>query len=126
MVSSFLWLSLILMDVESNIEWFKQTPTHQQNIQLLTTGWHDCTDWDPSNTFTRTQQIEIETLFGRTVINIPPILNAEIYNFTSNCITIQVPLNWDDQSSANLIDYHLARIFPLNPPSSTNGAFWMV
>eukprot|EP01084_Bolivina_argentea_P087764 158513_1 len=122
----FILISLSLHVVLSDIEWFKQTEIHQQNILQLSNGWGDCIGWTPTSDIPT--QIQLETIFNTvTTIRLAAIKN-DVYNFTAQCITVQVPLNWDDESSTETIDYHLAHIFASDNVDNTNenGAFWML
>eukprot|EP01084_Bolivina_argentea_P070197 127642_1 len=87
-----------------DIEWFKNSSIHRNNIQQLIDGWKQCPDWNPAST--------------------------SLFNLTSLCIDIQVPLKWDIKNMINVstINYHIARVFSGFDTNNTKrkGAFWML
>eukprot|EP01083_Nonionella_stella_P076004 206893_1 len=111
---SFIWCSFCCLIQAQDIDEFKQTSFHQQNIRQITKGWSECPDWPP-----------------QTAQN-----TADMYSFDAQCITIQVPLNWDDtfsksflwlQSKIKTIDYFITRISSTsNIPNTKKTSLWML
>ena len=43
-----------------DINWFKTTTAHRDNIELLSNGWTDCPEWSP--TYNETQDVTLSTI----------------------------------------------------------------
>ena len=95
---------IIAMSVDRGISWFKNTSYHQENIFTIQSGWGQCEKWDDYN-----------NIPGQSII-------------TALCISLQVPLNWDDSTLNKAINYTIARIYSHDDIDNTanNGAFWMI
>ena len=50
------------------------------------------------------------------------------FNFTALCISLNVPLDWDDQQLDQTINYTIARVYTRDDieNAAKNGAFWLV
>ena len=131
------FLSLFVYAIKSqDIDWFKTTPYHQQNIDELNNGWKECPDWE---TLSKLDIATISSLGGTITVQLP-VTNNSRYNFTALCIKLQVPLNWNPDTISNTtinsntsdiietIDYFITRIFSGFHPNNSNGngAFWML
>eukprot|EP00484_Ammonia_sp_Unknown_P018305 CAMPEP_0197034970 /NCGR_PEP_ID=MMETSP1384-20130603/12880_1 /TAXON_ID=29189 /ORGANISM="Ammonia sp." /LENGTH=723 /DNA_ID=CAMNT_0042464949 /DNA_START=62 /DNA_END=2233 /DNA_ORIENTATION=+ len=122
---AFFLISTILIQTSrsQNIAWFKQTQFHQQNIELLANGWTDC----PMNEW----EDRIDSVFDLED-------DSQRFNLTAQCITFQVPLDWNDpasltdnltaMNSVRTIDQYITRVFDATDPLNTErrGAFWML
>eukprot|EP00486_Rosalina_sp_Unknown_P012167 CAMPEP_0201592076 /NCGR_PEP_ID=MMETSP0190_2-20130828/190063_1 /ASSEMBLY_ACC=CAM_ASM_000263 /TAXON_ID=37353 /ORGANISM="Rosalina sp." /LENGTH=611 /DNA_ID=CAMNT_0048050677 /DNA_START=578 /DNA_END=2410 /DNA_ORIENTATION=- len=115
-------LSAIMIKAQ-HIDWFKRTSYHKQNRQKLEKGWEECPDW---NILSIKQQVSFE---GVEQIQLPKHNNT-IYNITALCITLQVPLDWDNDNPNDLetVDYFITRAFSGFNENNTNnnGALWML
>ncbi len=117
---------LVIVGINSQrLHWFKNTTSHRNNIQKLNNGWGECPEW---KTLSVASSITLSS-FGSTNTMPIPAQNNSLYNITALCITLQVPLNWDDRNDTNsTIDYYIARLFSGFHPNNSqgNGAFWML
>eukprot|EP00484_Ammonia_sp_Unknown_P030948 CAMPEP_0197026152 /NCGR_PEP_ID=MMETSP1384-20130603/6313_1 /TAXON_ID=29189 /ORGANISM="Ammonia sp." /LENGTH=695 /DNA_ID=CAMNT_0042454769 /DNA_START=9 /DNA_END=2096 /DNA_ORIENTATION=+ len=123
-MSALLFVFVVCINAQ-NIQWFQSSTAHLQNIQQLKDGWTECPEWQ---TLSASESISFPSIIPSMDIPLPP-KNNTLFNFTSHCITLQVPLNWDDPSeSNNTIDYHVSRIYSGFDVNNTKnrGSFWML
>eukprot|EP00486_Rosalina_sp_Unknown_P006920 CAMPEP_0201574230 /NCGR_PEP_ID=MMETSP0190_2-20130828/18585_1 /ASSEMBLY_ACC=CAM_ASM_000263 /TAXON_ID=37353 /ORGANISM="Rosalina sp." /LENGTH=603 /DNA_ID=CAMNT_0048002213 /DNA_START=22 /DNA_END=1833 /DNA_ORIENTATION=- len=96
-----------------DISWFKDTKYHYDNIINIENSWRECEDWtDVYDPIGSTDDVNSEW---------------EIH-FTALCISLKIPLDWDDQTLDETIYYTIARIYNRDDIENTadNGAFWMI
>eukprot|EP01084_Bolivina_argentea_P205894 351641_1 len=127
MLPAIIYVIMLVGINSQHLHWFKNTSLHQINIQKLNNGWVECPEW---KTLSVASSITLFSFGSSNTIPIPA-QNNSLYNITALCITLQVPLNWDDRNTTNInstIDYHISRLFSGFNPNNTkgNGAFWML
>ena len=110
-VLSSLLISLVYCD--RDFSWFKQTQYHNKNILKITNSWIECPSWsDTFNSVSAGDNLTIE--------------------MSALCITLYVPLDWDDQTlyidEMDIINYTIARVYAHNDIKNVknNGAFWLI
>lgn len=119
-----LLLFFVISKAQNLIDWYDNTTNHIRNIEIINniSEWKDCPGWTTnSSSNTRISQ---KNIFGF----LPDI---QFLNIKQNsdvnvqCITIEVPLDWNHQTNEpQVINYLIARIFH----SSNNivGGYWIL
>ena len=99
-----LLLALSIVARSRDIEWFKQTQYHNDNIIKIENSWKIC--HHPRYTLD----------------------SIQIFNFTALCVSLNVPLDWDDQQLNKTINYTVSRVYALDNIENTagNDAFWFI
>ena len=98
-----LW-PIVAISTDRRITWLKHTSYHDGNILTLQNGWTQCEKWDQYN-----------SIPGQSIVS-------------ALCIKLQVPLDLDDSTLNEAINYNIARIYSHDDinNSANNGAFWMI
>ena len=121
----FALITLLLISVNSgrNISWFKQTAYHNDNIAKLENSWTECEHWsDTYNNIGGELSIQLDDFGIPTTI---AVNSSRRFNYTASCISLNVPLDWDDQQLDKTINYTISRIYTRNDIKNVagNGAF---
>ena len=134
-LSSLLLLAYIVISSvysDRDISWFKETQYHNKNILKISNSWIECPSWsDTYNSVGAGDGLTIEMNdFGTSkTIDITSVWR---FNFTALCITLYVPLDWDDQTlyidEMDIINYTITRVYARNDIENVanNGAFWLL
>ena len=109
-VTAILLISIILLSSARDVSWFKQTQYHKDNIIKIETSWRECDAWS-----------EVYETLG-------DVSSTWKFDVTGLCISLNVPLDWDDKELDKTINYTIARVYARNDieNSGGNGAFWLI
>ena len=124
----FALTALLLISINSgrDISWFKQTTYHTDNIAKLESSWTECEQWsDIYNSIGANLNVQVDDFGVSTTVNISSTWR---FNFTALCISLNVPLDWDDQQLNETIDYTISRVYARDDieNAADNGAFWLI
>lgn len=109
-----------------NFSWFKETQYHNDNIEALQNSWSECNDWDAIYSMIgSTLKINLNEFGAAFSFNVDSVKK---FNVSALCITLKVPLNWDDQTLDRTINYTISRLYTRDDINNTanNGAMWMI
>ena len=123
---AFTSLFLISANLARDISWFKQTMYHNDNIVKLENSWTECKEWsDTYNSIGADLSIQIDDIGISTTVNIDSIWR---FNFTALCISLHVPLDWDNPELDETINYTISRVYTRDDIENIadNGAFWLI
>ena len=125
-VTAILLISIILLSSARDVSWFKQTQYHKDNIIKIETSWRECDAWsDVYYSLGNSLSIKLGDFVTSTTVEINSTWK---FNITGLCLSLDVPLDWDDNELDETINYTIARVYARNDiqNSGGNGAFWLI